>query len=114
MPIASRLGEITTLQTAEQAAADGESLDLSSASQALIEISGSFSGLTANFEGFMDGSIWFAAVMLKQDSQTNVTTSTTTGFFRLTGAYGLSHLRVRTSGSTGAAGMTVQGRAWLG
>jgi hypothetical protein len=114
MPYMTRLGELATLQTAQQGAADGASLDLSSASQALIEISGSFSGITANFEASLDGSIWFAVVVKKLDTLTDVTTSTSTGFFRLIDNYGLSALRVRTSGSTGAAGLTARARGWMG
>jgi hypothetical protein len=99
-----------TLQDGQDGAADGAGVTIEGVTSFLVEISGSFSGLTANLEATIDGKSWFAVALLPVGSTTPgtlVAAATAAGLYRLQDCRGLMLFRARTSGSTGGA-MTVK------
>jgi hypothetical protein len=98
------------LQDAEDGAADGAQVTIAGLISFLIEITGTFAGLTANFEASLDGATWSAVALLPVGSTTPgtlVASATAAGLYRLQDCHGFVSFRARTSGSTGGA-MTVK------
>ncbi len=116
MPNANRIRSLTTLQSAVAVAADGTALNCEDATGAVVEISGTFSGITANFEASVDGGTTYHSVALLQlgsTSSAKVAAATATGHYRLSDAAGITQLRARTTVATPTGTMTVKAAATL-
>lgn len=115
MPVATPTasGTLTTLQSGVSSAANGTALDLTGAQSAVVEISGTYANITANFEPSTDASTYFA-VALQQMSATTpiyVAAATATGLYILRDIGGIVALRARTTIGAASGSMTVKGVA---
>ena len=111
MALASRTGTLTVLQNAVAVAANGVAPDISGASKVLVEILGTYTGITANFEASVDGgTTWFSVSLAQLSSLTlaRVAAATATGLYRLEDCAGLSHFRARTTIGSPTGTMTVK------
>ena len=111
MPVSSKLGTLTTLQSAQAGAANGTSLDISEAVSLLVEITGTYTGLTANFEASLDGGTTWNSVALLQLSSTSLaraTGATANGLYLLENIRGMTAFRARTTASNPTGSMTVK------
>ncbi len=113
MPNANRIRPLITLQSAVAVAADGTALNCEDGTGAMVEISGTFSGITANFEASIDGTTFFAVQVLPLATRTYATTATATGIYVLDRIAGVAALRVRTTVATPTGAMTVKAAAIL-
>jgi len=111
MPVAQTVGPITILQNAVVIAANGASLDVRSGTTLMVEISGTYTNVTANFEASIDGgTTWWAVALATLNSTTLVRTLTaaTNGLYRLEDCGGLTHFRARTTIGAATGTMTVK------
>lgn len=111
MSILTRLGAIVALQAAQAAAANGSVLDITDASTVVVEVSGTYTAITANFEASIDaGTTWFGVSLatLASTTQARVAAATATGLYRLENANGLNAFRARTTVSSPTGSMTVR------
>ena len=112
MATAIRTGALTTLQNNVSTAVNGIVLDIGNAIEVTVEVSGTFTGITANFECSVDGGItWHPASLIQMSSIpgiTRVITAGTTGIYHLENAQGLNRFRARTTIATPTGGMTVK------
>ncbi len=111
MAVSTRLGAVTTLQNAQAGAANGIALDIADALSVVVEITGTFTGITANFEGSIDGGTTWHLVSLATLSSTTrarVTGGTATGLYLLENAGGFNSFRARTTVATPTGSMTVR------
>jgi len=111
MPVSTRLGAITALQTAQAGAANGTALDITDAVSLIIEISGTYTNMTANFEASIDGgATWFSVSLatLASTTRARVAAATATGLYLLENAGGLTSFRARTTVASPTGSMTVR------
>ncbi len=111
MGVASRLSSVTTLQAAQAAAANGTALDVSNASNVIVEISGTYTGITANFEASIDGgTVWNSVSLatLSSTTRARLAAGIANGLYLLENAGGLSSFRARTTVSDPTGSMTVK------
>lgn len=116
MPVATRLGTLTTLQAAQASAADGTALDITDATAVLVEITGTYTNITANFEVSADGGTTWHAVSLATLSSTTlsrVAAATAVGLYRLEHAGGANRLRARTTVASPTGSMTVKALGYV-
>lgn len=111
MPVLSRLGTLTTLQAAQAGAANGTALDVTEALAVVFEISGTYTGITANWEASFDGGTTYWPVqVMPLATRTFATTATATGLYLLPDAAGITQIRARTTVATPTGSMTVRAR----
>jgi hypothetical protein len=111
MGIATQRSTLTTLQNAQAGAANGVAMDISEARAVIVEISGTYTGITANFEGSIDGgTTWFNVSLAQLASLTLVrlAAATAAGFYFLENASGMNAFRARTTVATPTGAMTVR------
>ena len=111
MPIASRLGTITTIQNAQAGAANGTIIDIIDATSLVIEISGTYTNITANFEASIDGgTTWFSVSLIQMASLTlaRLAAATAIGLYFLENTEGLNAFRARTTVASPTGSMTVR------
>lgn len=111
MPLLTRLSALTTLQNAAAGAANGTALDITDAAQVVVEVSGTFTNITANFEASIDGGLTWNSVSLRQMSSTTsarLAAATAAGLYLLENANGLTSFRARTTVSSPTGSMTVR------
>jgi hypothetical protein len=111
MPLLTRLGALTTLQNARAGAADGTALDITDAAAVIVEISGTYTDITANFEASIDGGTTWHSVSLATLSSTTrarLAAATATGLYLLENAAGLTSFRARTTVAGPTGSMTVR------
>lgn len=116
MPVSTRLGSLTTLQSAQTAAANGTALDITDASRVVAQVSGTYTDITANFEASVDGGTSYASVSLATMSSTTlarVAAATAVGLYLLENAGGLTHFRARTTVASPTGTMTVKAIGYL-
>lgn len=113
MPIATRLGAVTTLQSAQAGAADGTPLTITDAAAVIVEIAGTYTNITANFEASIDGSAWFAVSLatLASTTRARIAAATAVGLYLLENANGLVGFRARTTVADPTGTMTVRARS---
>lgn len=112
MAIVPRNSSITTLQSAVSAAANGATMDTTEGRAVVLEISGTFTGITANFEASIDGGTsWFAVALqqLSASTPTYTAAATAAGLYQLKDSHGINAMRARTTVSTPTGSMTVRG-----
>ena len=111
MATAGRLTATTTLQNAQAGAANGTTMNISTAEEVVVEVSGTYTGITCNFEGSIDGgATWFPVALLSIGvvPVVNVLLATAVGFYRLDHARGINAFRARTTVSAPTGSMTVK------
>lgn len=111
MGVATRLGALTTLQNAQAGAANGTALDITDAASVIVEISGTYTNITANFEASIDGGTTWNSVSLATLSSTTrarLAAATAAGLYLLENAGGLTSFRARTTVSGPTGSMTVR------
>lgn len=111
MPLLTRLGTMTTLQNAQAAAADGTALDITDAVSVVVEISGTYTAITANFEASIDAGVTWNSVSLAQLGSTTrarLAAATAVGLYLLEDAGGLTTFRARTTVGSPTGTMTVR------
>lgn len=111
MPVSTRLGTSTTLQAAQAGAANGASLDITEAVSVIVEISGTYTAITANFEASLDGGLTWNSVSLATLSSTTrarLAAAVANGLYLLENAGGLSTFRARTTIGSPTGTMTVK------
>lgn len=111
MPVLNlnRQGEVATLQNAATGAANGTALDVTNAVGALFRVSGTYIGLTVNWEASLDGGTNYDAVQAPPlSTRTYAATATANGLYLLPNIAGLTHVRARLTASTPTGNMTVQ------
>jgi hypothetical protein len=111
MPIATRLGSLTTLQSAQNGAANGTALDVTDASAVIVEVSGTYTNMTANFEASVDGgTIWDSVSLatLSSTTRARVAAATAVGLYLLENTNGLTSFRARTTVASPTGSMTVK------
>lgn len=116
MPVVTRSGTLTTIQAAQAGAANGTALDISEANVVLVEISGTYTDITANFEASVDGGTTWHSVSLATLSSTTlarVAAATAVGVYLLAHAAGMNRLRARTTVSGPTGSMTVKALAYV-
>jgi hypothetical protein len=115
--VSSRLGPIIVLQPGASGASNGVAIDITDAASAAVEVSGTFTGLTVNFEGSIDnGATWYivSLIELLTMPQTRVTTTTKAGMYFLEYARPLNALRARiTTLAVPTGAVVVRARAAL-
>jgi hypothetical protein len=115
MPVATRFGTITTIQSAQAGAANGTALDITDATRVVVEVSGTYTSITANFEGSIDGGTTYNSISLATLSSTTlarVAAATAVGLYLMENAGGLTHIRARTTVSSPTGSMTVKAIAY--
>jgi hypothetical protein len=111
MPLLTRLGALTSLQAAVVTAVNGTALDITDAVSVVVEISGTYTGVTANFEASVDAGVTWNSVSLATLSSTTrarIAAATAVGLYLLENANGLTTFRARTTVSTPTGTMTVK------
>jgi hypothetical protein len=111
MATATRVGALTTLQNAQAGAANGLAFDISNAMRLTVEVSGTFSGITANFEASVDGGTTWNLVALESRGVVpivNTLTAIAAGLYVLVDARGVNRFRARTTVSAPTGSMTVK------
>lgn len=111
MAVATRLTASQSLQAAQTAAANGTDIDITDASQLVVEVSGTYTNITANFEASIDGGTSWHSVSLATLSSTTrarVAAATAVGLYLLENANGLNRFRARTTVSGPTGSMTVK------
>lgn len=111
MPLLTRLGALTTLQAAQAAAANGTALDITDAVTVVVEVSGTYTNMTANFEASVDGgTVWNSVSLatLSSTTRARVAAATAVGLYLLENAGGLNAIRVRTTVASPTGAMTVR------
>lgn len=104
----NRLGELTTLQNAAAGAANGTALDVTGAVGVVFEVSGTYTALTVNWEGSVDGTNYWAIGVGPLTTLTLATTTTATGLYVLANAAGLVKVRARITAGSPTGSMTVK------
>lgn len=111
MPVSTKLGTLTTLQAAQAAADNGTALDITEAVSVVVEVSGTYTNMTANFEASIDGgTTWFSVSLatLSSTTRARIAAATAVGLYLLENANGLSGLRARTTVASPTGAMTVR------
>jgi|1185.fasta_scaffold156151_3 hypothetical protein len=113
MPVSTRLSAIAVLQNAMAAAANGIMIDITDSQSAIVEVSGTYTGITANFEGSIDaGLTWYpvSLTVLSNPSGVRASTAATNGLYFLEYARPMNAFRARTTVATPTGSMTVRAR----
>lgn len=111
MPLLTRLGALATLQNAQAAAANGTAVDITDAVSIIVEISGTYTAITANFEASIDGGVTWGGVSLAtlaSVTRARIAAATAVGLYLLENAGGLTTFRARTTVSSPTGTMTVR------
>ena len=111
MAVSTRLGTLTTLQAAQAGAANGTAIDITDAQAVIVEISGTYTNITANFEAAIDGTTTYNSVSLAQLSSTTrarLAAATAVGLYLLENAAGMTSFRARTTVASPTGTMTVK------
>lgn len=101
---------LETLQNAQAGAANGTAIDLKGYKSATLAVLGTFTGITANFEGTVDDTNWFSVGLLNAATNAVAATGTAAGLFKVPTDLTLSQIRARTTVATPTGSMTVQSR----
>lgn len=99
------------MQAAQAGAANGTSLDATDAEQVIVEISGTYTNITANFEGSIDGGTTWNAVTLAtlaSVTRARLAAATAVGLYLMENAAGLTHFRARTTIGAATGSITVK------
>lgn len=104
----NRQGALTTLQSAATGAADGTALDVTNAVGAVFEVSGTYTNLTVNWEGSVDGTNYWSIGVAPLTTKTLATTATATGLYQLANVAGLTHARARITAGAATGSITVK------
>lgn len=105
----NRQGELTTLQNAAAGAANGTALDVTNAVGVVFEVSGTFTNLTVNWEGSVDGgSTYWSIGVAPLTTKTLATTATATGLYLFANVAGLTHARARITAGAATGSITVK------
>ncbi|MGZ8924557.1 MAG: hypothetical protein ACXW2E_01610 [Nitrososphaeraceae archaeon] len=100
----------TTMQNAVSATGNGTLLDVSGKSVAILQITGTFSAIV-DFEASVDDTNWFSINATKLDNDSLMTSTSSTGLYRIA-CGGIKSLRARVTWSSGTS-VTVIGRSTL-
>lgn len=104
-------GADATLQSAQAAAADGESCPLLGCRYLTVQITGTYTGITANFEGTLDGVTWAAVALTPAATGTSpAATATANGLYYLAGNALMRAFRARTTVAAPTGSMTIVAR----
>lgn len=113
MGVSTRLSPIALLQSAAAVATNGAMIDITDSASAIVEVSGTYTGITANFEGSIDGgATWYAItlVTLANAGGVRVSAATVNGLYFLEYARPMNAFRARTTVATPTGNMTVRAR----
>lgn len=113
MPVSTRLSPIATLQNKVNTAVDGALIDITDSASAIVEVSGTYTGITANFEASIDGGLtWYAVTLstLADPTGARVAKATANGLYFLEYARPMNAFRARTTVATPTGSMTVRAR----
>lgn len=111
MAVQTRLSALAALQTAQAGAANGATLDITDAASVIVEVSGTYTNITANFEASIDGGLtWFSVSLatLSSTTRARLAAATATGLYLLENAGGLTSFRTRTTVASPTGSMTVR------
>lgn len=111
MPIQTQLGTVTNLQTAAATAINGVALDITDAVQVLVEVTGTYTNITANCEASLDGGTTYHSVSvatLSSTTRARLAALVANGLYLLENADGLTHFRARTTIGAVTGTMTVK------
>lgn len=111
MPVVTQLGAVTNLQTAVATAIDGVVLDITDATQVLVQVSGTYTNITANCEASIDGgTVWNSVTLATLSSVTRARLAAliANGLYLLENADGITHFRARTTIGAVTGTMTVK------
>lgn len=111
MPVQTQLGTVTDLQTAAATAINGVALDITDAVQVLVQVSGTYTNITANCEASIDGGTSYSSVTLATLSsvtRARLAALIANGLYLLENADGLTHFRARTTIGAVTGTMTVK------
>ena len=113
MGVSTRLSPIAVLQNATAAAANGIMIDITDSASAIVEVSGTYTGITANFEASIDAGVtWYpvSLTVLLNPAGTRTITANTNGLYFLEYARPMNAFRARTTVATPTGSMTVRAR----
>jgi len=113
MPVSTRLSAIIVLQNAAAGAANGAMIDITDSASAIVELSGTYTGITANFEASIDSGVtWWPIALntLSNPSGVRTATATANGLYFLEYARPMNAFRARTTVATPTGAMTVRAR----
>lgn len=99
------------IQNAQAAAGNGTPIDVTGMQALMVEISGTYTNITANFEGSIDGGVtWnvLALLQLAATARTYVAAATAVGLYFLAECKALTHFRARTTIGAATGSMTVK------
>jgi hypothetical protein len=117
MAISTRLSPIVMLQDNIGVSANGATLDITDATSAVIELTGSMTGLAAIFEASIDSGVtWFTVSMAILDSvptMQRISSATAKGLYFLEYARPLNMLRARVVVTTPGGRCTARARSAL-
>jgi hypothetical protein len=88
-------------------------LDITDSQSAILEASGTYTGITANFEGSIDSGVtWYpiTLITLANTAGVRVSTATNNGLYFLEYARPMNAFRARTTVATPTGNMTVRAR----
>lgn len=111
MTVATRLGVLTALQTAAATAINGVALDITDATSVIVEVSGTYTNITANCEASIDGGTTWGSVTLATLSsvtRARLAALIANGLYLLENADGLTTFRARTTIGAVTGTMTVK------
>jgi hypothetical protein len=113
MGVSTRLSPIAILQQAAAVATNGAMIDITDSASAIVEVSGTYTGITANFEASIDAGVtWYpvSLTVLTNASGVRAITATTNGLYFLEYARPMNAFRARTTVATPTGSMTVRAR----
>ena len=111
MATAGRTSALVTLQNNVSTAANGVAMDITSAEELKVEISGTYTNVTCNFECSVDAGVSWQAISLSQVSATTPTrlsAAVANGVYHLENALGYNRFRARITVGAATGGMTVK------
>lgn len=111
MAIVTRLGALTVLQNAVATAVNGTALDITDATSVIVEVSGTYTNITANCEVSIDGgTTWYSVTLATLSSVTRARLAAlvANGLYLLENADGLTTFRARTTIGAVTGTMTVK------
>lgn len=111
-PSDQAIGRAETLQNAQAAAGDGTAIDMTGISALTVAVSGTYTGITANFEASLEANPaagdWFAYALVNS-AGARATTATATGLYNLPAdAAVVKRFRARTTVATPTGAMTIK------
>lgn len=105
----NRHSELVVLQNAAADAGNGTAFDTTNALAVKFVVSGTFTGLTVNWEASLDGTNYYAIAATSLATGTAATTATSTGLYKVDYTIGILTMRARITAGGPTGSITVKG-----